>query len=227
MQTTCNPVQSRSRRAAGDRALALAGVRETLLKSILAGLMIGIGGTAFLSCESRVVGALLFTTGLITICNMGYMLFTGKVCYALENDWRYAITLALITLGNLIACVLYGTAVGQYLPKVAEKAADLCQAKLLQAGGQTFFLGMLCGVLMYIAVVTYRRQEGLSRYIGIVTCVPAFILCGFEHSVADAVYLSMAGLPAGTWRFLFIVLAGNAVGGLLFPVLQKLAGDKN
>ncbi len=204
-----------------------ANVRETIIKSILAGLMIGIGGTVYLSCESRLAGALLFTTGLITICNMGYLLITGKVCYALENDAGYIVTLALITLGNLIACVLYGAAAGRYLPQVAEKAAAVCAPKLLQPAGQTFFLGVMCGILMYIAVVTYRRQEGMPRYLGIVTCVPAFILCGFEHSVADAVYLSIAGLPAGTWRFLLVVLAGNAVGGLLFPALQRLAGDKD
>ena len=208
-------------------ALASIAVRETILKSLMAGLMIAIGGTAYLSCENRVVGALLFTTGLITICNLGYLLFTGKVCYALENDASYIVKLLLIALGNLAGCIVYGMAIQKYLPQIAEKAADVCQTKLLQTGGQTFFLAILCGILMYIAVVTFRNQTGMSRYVGIVTCVPAFILCGFEHSIADAVYLGMAGLPAGSWRFLLIVLLGNAVGGLLFPALQKLAGDKN
>ncbi len=208
------------------KALPRIGARETLVKGFMAGLMIAVGGTAYLSCENRVVGALLFTLGLITICNMGYLLITGKVCYALENGPEYTIKLLLITAGNFAACVLYGAAIQQYLPQLAQKAQELCQGKLLQAGGQSFFLGVMCGILMYVAVETYRRQEGLSRYIGIVTCVPGFILCGFEHSVADAVYLGMAGLPEGSIRFLLIVLAGNAAGGLLFPALQRLAGGK-
>ena len=208
-------------------ALTPSALRETIFKSLMAGLMIGIGGTVYLSCDDRVVGALLFTTGLLTICNMGYLLFTGKVCYALENSPGYSVTLLIIALGNVAACVLYGAAVRQFLPQVAEKAAAACDTKLLQTGWQTFFLALMCGILMYIAVVTFRRQQGMSRYVGIVTCVPAFILSGFEHSIADAVYLGMAGLPAGSWRFLVVVLLGNAAGGLLFPVLQRLAGDKS
>lgn len=221
------PLSSAQPGSSAKAALASIAVRETILKSLMAGLMIAIGGTVYLSCENRVVGALLFTTGLITICNQGYLLFTGKVCYALENDRSYIVQLLWIVLGNLVACILYGVAVQQYLPQIAEKAAGVCQTKLLQTGGQTFFLAVLCGILMYIAVVTFRNQTGVSRYVGIVTCVPVFILCGFEHSIADAVYLGMAGLPSGSWRFLLIVLLGNAVGGLLFPALQKMAGNQN
>lgn len=219
--------KSPENRPAAKAALTPRGMKETIIKSILAGLMIGIGATAYLACDNRVAGALLFTTGLITICNQGYMLFTGKVCYALENGPENIVTLLVIIAGNVAACFLYGAAVRRYLPAIAEKAAGAVTPKLLQAPDQTFVLGVLCGILMYIAVVTFRRQQGMSRYIGIVTCVPAFILCGFEHSIADAVYLGMAGLPQGSLRFLAIVLLGNAAGGLLFPLLQRLAGDKD
>ncbi len=218
--------KSRSTPAKGS-ALTLGAIKAAVIKSILAGLMIGVGATVYLACDSRVAGALLFSTGLITICNQGYMLITGKVCYALESGLENIVTLLVITLGNLAACLLYGAATQRYMPAIAEKAADVAANKLLQSADQTFVLGILCGILMYIAVVTFRRQQGMSRYVGIVTCVPAFILCGFEHSVADAVYLSMAGLPDGSIRFLFIVLMGNAIGGLLFPLLQRLAGDKD
>lgn len=221
------PLQPAQSRGAKSAAMTLPALRETVLKSLMAGLMIGVGGTVYLSCDSRVVGALLFATGLLTICNMGYLLFTGKVCFALENSPAYLVTLAVIALGNVAVCVLYGAAARQFLPQAAEKAASACAAKLAQTGMQTFFLAVMCGILMYIAVVTFRRQQGMSRYVGIFTCVPVFILSGFEHSIADAVYLGMAGLPAGSARFLLIVLAGNAVGGLLFPVMQRLAGDKS
>ena len=60
--------------------------KESWLKSILAGLFIGIGGIAYLSVENKVVGAALFAVGLFTICTLGYNLYTGKLCYILDSD---------------------------------------------------------------------------------------------------------------------------------------------
>ena len=53
--------------------------------AVLAGICIGIGGCAFLSLESKLIGALFFTVGLFTICTFRLDLFTGKVCYALSG----------------------------------------------------------------------------------------------------------------------------------------------
>ena len=62
------------------------------LFAILAGFCIGLGGTVFLRLKDafpggNVVGALLFTIGLFTICTRGYALFTGKACYLFQNPW--------------------------------------------------------------------------------------------------------------------------------------------
>ena len=48
---------------------------------IAAGLMVGIGGTVLLSCESAVVGAVMFTVALLSICFLGFYLFTGKISF--------------------------------------------------------------------------------------------------------------------------------------------------
>ena len=60
------------------------------LYAILAGFCIGLGGTVFLKLKDafpggNVVGALLFTIGLFTVCTRGYALFTGKACYLFDN----------------------------------------------------------------------------------------------------------------------------------------------
>ena len=47
--------------------------------SLLAGLMIAIGGTVNLSVENKVVGAFLFSIGLFTVVNQQFALFTGRV----------------------------------------------------------------------------------------------------------------------------------------------------
>ena len=58
---------------------------NVLIRAILTGFAIGIGGTVFLSCESKVLGAFLFGTGLFVILTFGFYLYTGKVGYIVVN----------------------------------------------------------------------------------------------------------------------------------------------
>jgi formate/nitrite transporter FocA (FNT family) len=62
---------------------------SVLIKGILAGICISIGGFLCLkvniAANSKVLGAFLFPIGLILICNFGYFLYTGKICYLFEN----------------------------------------------------------------------------------------------------------------------------------------------
>ena len=55
------------------------GYFRTFVSGIWGGVCIALGGVAFLSLESNILGALFFTVGLFTICTMGLSLFTGKV----------------------------------------------------------------------------------------------------------------------------------------------------
>lgn len=54
---------------------------KNLILSIYSGLCIGLGGTAYLSCDNKILGSFLFGLGLFTILNFGFNLFTGKVGY--------------------------------------------------------------------------------------------------------------------------------------------------
>ena len=74
---------------------------KSILSGCLAGAAIALGGTAFLSLENKVLGALFFCIGLFSVCTMGFKLFTGKVCYVFEKDKSYALDLIPIWLGNL------------------------------------------------------------------------------------------------------------------------------
>ena len=56
------------------------------VRGVLAGLMISIGGYVYLGCENRVVGAVFFTVGLITITLFGFDLYTGKIGYWLGQS---------------------------------------------------------------------------------------------------------------------------------------------
>ena len=130
------------------------------LSAILAGLCVSFGGMAFLSLENRVMGAAAFTIGLFVICTFGFHLFTGKVCYALQNDRSYALNLPLIWIGNLIGTGLGAGCAGltRVGPALREKAAALCQVKLNDGLLSLFLLGLLCNIFIYIAVEGYRSH---------------------------------------------------------------------
>ena len=53
-----------------------------------------------------------------------------------------------------------------------------------------------------------------------------FILCGFEHCVANMYYFSIAGAwSMKTLGYVLVMTLGNSVGGVLIPLLRgRFAG---
>ena len=50
-----------------------------------------------------------------------------------------------------------------------------------------------------------------------------FILCGFEHCVANMFYFSVANAWSGkTVLYLLVMTLGNSCGGLILPLCRKL-----
>ena len=201
------------------------------LKAILAGFCIGLGGVVFLGLlpTNKPLGAFLFAVGLFTICTHGFNLFTGKACYILENKPRYLLTLVVIWVGNLIgalcmAALLHCTRLSA---AYTEAAQGLIAAKNGDTLGSLFVLGMLCNVLIYIAVDGYKNNpHEIGKYIALIFGVAVFILAGTEHSVADMFYYAAAGelfTGEGILRLIIISL-GNVVGGLILPAIKLLAG---
>ena len=203
---------------------------KTFIGAVLAGIAIGLGGLVFLSVDNKVIGSFLFTIGLFTVCTMGFNLFTGKVCYTFQNDTAYKISLPVIWLGNLVGTGLTaGCAwMTRVAPAVSEKAMSLCQTKLGDSYASLFFLGILCNIFIYIGVEGYKSNpHEFGKYLALVFGVMVFILCGTEHCVADMFYFWMAGAWSGqaVVRLLVITL-GNAVGGVLLPLLRGLQNKK-
>lgn len=192
------------------------------LKSILAGVMISMGGIVFLSCDNKYVGALLFSTGLLTVVMFGFNLYTGKVGYIFQNDKAFLLDTVLSIFGNLMGCI----AVGLARPSVGN-VVDICASKLdktlLAAGIDAVF----CGILIFVCVDIFKKTK---NPLGIFFCIPTFILCGFEHSVADMFYfINARAVSLDAVIFIAVVVLGNAVGGLLIPVVmsayKKLSGE--
>ncbi len=197
----------------------------TFAYALLAGLAISIGGAAFLASDSRAVGAALFSVGLFAVCTLGLNLFTGKICYALDNPPAYLGNCGLIWLGNLTGAFLAGAAFrATRLTGLAEKAAEVSAGKLADSPGSIFILAVFCNVLIYLAVESYRSNpHELGKYLGLFLGVAVFVAVGLEHCVANMFYFTMGG----AWSpkavgYLFLMSLGNAAGGLLFPLCKKL-----
>lgn len=187
--------------------------RQLICRGIFAGLMIGIGCSVYLACPNKLVGALLFSAGLFFILSNGGSLLTG-LC-GLKTPWKtLASVLGLNALGTLIAGALCWPAM-----KLAQPAAELVANKLAANPLSWLTNGILCGMLVHLAVMGYKRAKDAPHALAsVLYAIPAFIVAGFEHSIADLGYLAIA-LPAlkaiDVLRMLgmiLVVVAGNVIG---------------
>lgn len=192
------------------------------IDGLFAGILISIGGTVFLACDNKYCGAVLFAVALLCICIKGYSLYTGKICYMAEKHDKEAFSVLLLgLLGNLVGTVVCGYAIRYAMPAIGDTAEKICTAKLTQAFPGTLIRAIFCGILIYLAVDIYKKGKGV---VGIVFCIPVFILSGFEHSIADLFYFAASGIVS--WEacgFIWTVILGNTIGGLLFPTLSECA----
>ncbi len=208
-------------------------ILRKLADGFLAGMMISLGGAVFLACNnpdtpySKYIGALLFSMALLCICMRGYALYTGKIGLVLEKHTKDDISLLLLCLlGNLLATVAFGYLIGFVFPNLKETAISLCgeTGKLGQGYGFGFLRAVLCGILVFISIDIYRNNKSA---LGIVLCIPAFILSGYEHSIADMFYFACSGIASGeAFLYLMLIVLGNSVGALIIPALQLIKPKK-
>ena len=197
---------------------------KRVISGISAGLLVSIGGCVFLALandvQTKFVGAVLFAVALLVICYRGYSLFTGKVGFMVDDYSKNAWSVLLLgLLGNAIGTVVMGVAVKYAVPALSITAKAACEARLEQELGQSIIRGILCGVLMYLAVVIYRQKNTIS---GIIYCIPVFILSGFEHSVADMFYFAVSGIVnVKVFLFIGVIIVSNGLGAVLMALLER------
>lgn len=197
---------------------------DYLIKGIFAGFLIAIGGTAYLAVSNSFLGSFLFSIGLLMICIYGMNLYTGKIGYILVEKRNYIYELILTLFGNFI-----GTYVGGFLIRntrfisYQEKAISISNVKLNDDFLSIFILSIFCGMLMYIAVNNYKKVENnLGKYLSIILCVMVFILCGFEHCVANMYYFSIANVwSLDACAMLGIMILGNSLGSIIIALFNN------
>jgi len=230
-----------------------------LALAMLAGAFIAFGGifsTVALAGASgapwgatRVLAGVVFSVGLILVIVGGAELFTGNNLIVMAwaggrvSTWALLRNWTLVYVGNFAGAVgIALLACGGRLHEagggaVGATALGIAAAKLQLGFVQAVLLGILCNVLVCLAVwLAYSARSTTDRVLAIVPPIAAFVAAGFEHSVANMYFVPFAllvtfldpGFTAArvidihtlTWgdfivRNLLPVTLGNVIGGAL------------
>ena len=172
-----------------------------VFKSIIAGMAIALAGCIYLCSPNPIIGAFLFTCGLLCVRIYNLNLFTGKMQYMITKEYKWY-DYFIFLIGNLVGVLLIGS---MTLTLVKDAVAPIAAAKASQPFITAMVKGFGCGALMSLA--TYKNSPLWMCF----PCVMGFILAGFNHCIADAYYL-LTGLTV-SWSFLASIL-GNIIGGV-------------
>ncbi len=184
---------------------------ELVAKSVGAAVLIGLGDYALLKLGDP-IGPVIFAFGLLGVCYMGLNLFTGK-CGFLVDDKIRGIDLFLILAVNLIAGYLAGVIFAAADTGIVEAATQKVAG--WEVSFPFFVKSVLCGVIIYIAVLLYRKGTPL----GIIFGIPLFIFCGFQHCIANVITMGVAS--TFDWSLL-VCVAGNFLGSI---IMWMMAGQ--
>lgn len=240
-----------------------------LMLSILAGAFIGLGALYFVLVKSdpslgfaarQVLGGVVFSLGLLLVIVAGAELFTGNnlpvMAWAdgkistleLLRNW------AIVCIGNFIGAA--GLALLVFLSRhpemnngvIGQQYLEIAAAKVTMPFWTAFFKGVLCNVLVCMAVwMALAGRSVIDKAVAIVFPISAFVAAGFEHSVANMYLIPLAMLletfgKTGTathtitWFDFFgslvPVILGNMIGGsvlvgLVYHVIYRRAPGKH
>lgn len=186
-------------------------VKEELIrKSIGAALLISLGNYALLKLGSP-IGPVIFAFGLLGVCFMGQNLFTGKCGFLIQDKIKFS-DLMIILFTNLIAGYLFGLMYSLCDNEIVITAIEKVDSWDLSLA--FFIKSILCGIIMYLAVLMYKKGTTL----GIIYGVPLFIFCGFQHCIANIVTLGVARTIDAS---IILCIIGNFIGSLFVWYITK------
>jgi len=208
---------------------------------VLAGGFIGIGAlfaTLVLSdngisfAVARVLAGVVFSVGLILVVVAGAELFTGNNLLVMAwvarriGSGRLLANLAVVYVANLIGAVGLAAIVAlsghaqMADGAVGRTALAIAAGKVALPFGEAFFRGVICNVLVCLAVwIAMAGRTVTDKILGIVFPIATFVAAGFEHSIANMYFISLGvilnadiGIAEALWNLLPVTL-GNLVGG--------------
>lgn len=217
---------------------------------ILAGFFISVAGTgaaaAAVSVQeasaAKLINACIFPAGLAMVIIAGSELFTGNCLLLIPvlekkvSVWQMIRNWVFVYFGNFVGSIFfvmmctYGHVYSLFDYGLAHDLLSTAVTKANLGFEDALLKGLLCNILVCVAVwMTFSAQTAAGKIISLFFPIMVFVICGFEHSVANMSYIS-SGLfmksaygmdaPTLTWfKFIFgnllPVTIGNIIGGFL------------
>lgn len=197
---------------------------KLIRSSIFAGIAIGTAGFGFLASGVQsetygpLVGAVLFSFGLLTVLGYRLKLYTGTAGFINKNETG---ELFLILLGNIAGCFIMALMTRLSPMDMQTAAKNILELRLDTGALRCGLLAVGCGFIMTTAVQFAREKQYLPLLFG----VPLFIVCGFPHCVADVFYymcVPVEFLRADALSIIMLyisIVLGNLVGCNLYRIV--------
>ena len=176
--------------------------------SFVAGMLIGLGVIINTMSSDRVIGAALFSLGLLAIIHLQLPLYTGQIGFISERRKMDLFRILIFNFLGIIFLVGLKTIFDSSFQKIFLENAEI---KFTKPVSQMLVEGFICGILIHLAVKCKNK-------IITVAAVMLFILSGAEHCIADYPYLCMGFSMMNLVKFLVVIL-GNSLGAIF---LEKL-----
>ena len=191
-------------------------IAKMFMLAIMAGAFIALGGlgatTAGVSIAeasvAKLVGACIFPGGLAMVLLAGAELFTGNCLLSIPLLQREITVFGMLKnwgvvyagnfVGGLIvaAIAVFSHQASLFNNEMAVSMISAAAAKTSLSFGDAFLKGIACNFLVCIAVwLAFAAKTASGKIISLFLPVMIFVLCGFEHSVANMYYIG-AGLFA-------------------------------
>ena len=181
---------------------------------MLAGGFIGLGALYFTLvvsdaslgfAASRVLGGVVFSLGLILVVVGGAELFTGNNMLAMAwadnritsrevvRNWVVVYVANAIGAVGLAAVVYWSGHATFNGGAVAQQYLKIAAAKTALPFAEAFFKGVLCNLLVCLGVwLCMAGRSVTDKVLAIIFPISAFVAAGFEHSVANMYFISLA-----------------------------------
>lgn len=197
----------------GYHKVKLSAVKMMIL-GFLAGCFIGFAGIAATTAAATVdnaslgklLGALVFPAGMAMVLVAGSELFTGNnliIISVLQKRVTWGQMLKnwfFVFIGNFVGAsfvallVVWGHTPDLFDGALAMKVVSAAVIRVNQTFSEAFIRGILCNILVCIAVwAAFAAKKVEGKLLMSFWPVMTFVLCGFEHSIAD-IYFCVAGL---------------------------------
>jgi len=215
-----------------------------VMLGVLAGAFIGLGALFFVIVKSdsslgfatsQLLSGLVFCLGLLLVVVAGAELFTGNNLIAMAwadgqvstgevlRNWFWVCLANFVGAAMLAVLVALSGHTQMNNGQIGQTVLRIAALKQNISIDQAFFRGVLCNVLVCLAVwMAMGGRSVIDKAVAIVFPITAFVAAGFEHSIANMYFFSLALLLQWLDPSLGTTIS---IGGMLSNLVPVIVGN--